>query len=102
MASITIRAYEREDLPLGERLTSLGRRFPCLENAEGLDPFVPETLHAWAEALGPTDGAYHAATLLLNLSGDGPWERFDAVTAAQLWSDADKKMFVNWMMVWRT
>ena len=35
MASITIRGYEREDLPLAERLTSLGRRFPCLERAVG-------------------------------------------------------------------
>jgi hypothetical protein len=101
MASITIRAYEREDLPLAERLTSLGRRFPCLEQAAGLDPFRPEELRRWAEERGPDDGAYHAAMLLLNLFGEGPWERFDVVAAARLWSDADKQMFVNWMMVWR-
>ncbi|MBW2277297.1 MAG: hypothetical protein JRF63_07385 [Deltaproteobacteria bacterium] len=101
MASITIRAYEREDLPLPERLTSLGRRFPCLEHARGLDPFDPETLHAWANERGPDRGGFHAAMLLLNLAGSGPWERFDAVAAAPLWSDADKNMFVNWLLVWR-
>lgn len=102
MASITIRAYEREDLPLAERLTSLGRRFPCLERAAGLDPFAPDTLHAWALEQGPEEPGFHAAMLLLNLHGDGPWERFDAVAAARLWSDRDKKMFANWLLVWRS
>ena len=101
MASITIRGYEREDLPLAERLTSLGRRFPCLERAVGLDPFEPEALHAWALEQGESSAGYHAAMLLLNLFGDGPWERFDAVGAARLWGDQDKKMFVNWLLVWR-
>jgi hypothetical protein len=101
MASITIRAYEREDLPLAERLTSLGRRFPCLEHAAGLDPFEPEELHAWALEQGPDAPGFHGAILLLNLLGDGPWERFDALAAARLWGDRDKNMFVNWLLVWR-
>jgi hypothetical protein len=101
MASITIRAYERGDLPLEQRLTSLGRRFPCLEEAQGLDPFEPHRLHTWALDQGVDSGAHHAAVLLLNLWGDGPWDRFDALAAARQWSEADKQMFVNWLLVWR-
>jgi hypothetical protein len=101
MAVASIRAYERRDLPIRERLPSLGRRFPCLKNAAGLDPFDPAAFHAWALARGPGAGEYHAALLLLNLSGDGPWERFDALAAARVWSDADRQMFINWMRVWR-
>lgn len=102
MESITIRAYERQDLPLPRRLTSLGRRFPSLRHARGLDPFDADALHAWALEQGPGNGGFHAAALLLNLFGQGPWEPFDAITAARLWGDDDKKMFVNWLLVWRS
>jgi hypothetical protein len=101
MASTIIRAYERTDLPLVERLTSLARRFPSLEGARGLDPFDADELHAWAEECGRDSAGFHTASLLLNLAGEGPWEQFDALTAVKVWDDQDKAMFVNWMLAWR-
>jgi hypothetical protein len=101
MSSTTIRAYERADLPLTQRLASLARRFPCLEHARGIDPFDPNELHAWAVAQGSESAAFHAAALLCNLWGDGPWERFDVLNATRVFSDQEKQMFVNWMLSWR-
>jgi hypothetical protein len=101
MTVTSIRAYERRELPVAERLPSLARRFPCLAGAAGLDPFDPATFHAWATSRGTSSAAYHAALLLLNLYGAGPWERFDVLAAARVWGDADRQMFINWMRVWR-
>ena len=101
MTVATIRAYERRDLPIGERLPSLGRRFPCLEDAGGLEPFDPATFHAWIESKGSRSAAYHAGLLLLNLYGAGPWDKFDVLAATRVWDDADRQMFINWMRVWR-
>lgn len=101
MTVTSIRAYERRELPVAERLPSLARRFPCLRGAAGLDPFDPAAFHAWSSSRGPGSAAYHAGLLLLNLYGEGPWERFDVLAALRAWSDADRQMFINWMRVWR-
>lgn len=96
-----IRAYERGDLPLEERLPSLARRFPCLEGARGLEPWDPEKLHRWAGARPGDSPASHAASLILNLWGSGPWDRFDILAAARVWEEADLQTFVDWLRVWR-
>ncbi|MCK9458105.1 MAG: hypothetical protein M0R80_00315 [Proteobacteria bacterium] len=101
MTVTSIRAYERRELPVAERLPSLARRFPCLKGAVGLDPFDPAAFHAWSSSRGQGSAAYHAGLLLLNLYGEGPWERFDVLAAVRVWSDADRQMFINWMRVWR-
>jgi hypothetical protein len=102
MTAVTsIRAYERRELPIAERLPSLARRFPCLRGAEGLEPFDPGAFHASMRARGDGSAAYHAGLLLLNLYGKGPWERFDALAALRAWGDADRQMFINFMRVWR-
>ena len=101
MALTAIRAYERSDLPLDERLPSLGRRFPSLSGAAGLDPWDPERLHDWIRERGPDSPAFHAGLLLLNLQGPGPWPSFDALAAARVWGDEDRQMFINWLRVWR-
>ena len=96
-----IRAYERGDLPLEERLPSLARRFPCLESASGIDPWDPEALHSWARALPSGSAGFHAAHLILNIWGPGPWEGFDLLEAARTWDEADRQTFVDWIRVWR-
>jgi hypothetical protein len=102
MAAVaSIRAYERSELPVAERLPSLARRFPSLRGAEGLEPFDPDAFHAWMRKKGGCSAAYHTGLLLLNLYGPGPWERFDALAALRVWDDADRQMFVNWLRVWR-
>jgi hypothetical protein len=102
MATVTsIRAYERSELPVPERLPSLARRFPCLVGAEGIEPFDPGAFHSWMKGKGAGSAAYCAGLLLLNLYGKGPWEPFDALAALRVWGDADRQMFINWMRVWR-
>jgi hypothetical protein len=102
MTAVTsIRAYERSELPVPERLPSLARRFPCLRGAEGLEPFDPGAFHAWMRGKGAGSAAYQAGLLLLNLYGPGPWERFDVLAALRAWDDGDRQMFINWMRVWR-
>ena len=96
-----IRAYERGDLPLEERLPSLARRFPCLQGAAGIDPWDPEALHRWAQASPEESSARYAATLVLNLWREGPWDRFDILAAARVWEEADLQTFVDWLRVWR-
>jgi hypothetical protein len=102
MSSVSsIRAYERPELPLEQRLPSLARRFPCLDGAAGLDPWDPRALHAWIRERGEGSAAWHAGLLLLNLWGRRDWPRFDALAAARVWEEGDKQMFVDWMRVWR-
>jgi hypothetical protein len=81
-------------------LPSLARRFPCLEAAKGVEPWNPEILHKWAEDLPRDEPAYHAAALILNLWGSGPWDRFDILFAARVWEEADRQTFVDWLRAW--
>ena len=101
MVLTAIRAYERSDLPLAERLPSLGRRFPSLADAAGLDPWNADRLFAWISERGAQSPAFHAGLLLLNLHGRGPWPPFDVLAAARVWDDEDRQMFIDWMRVWR-
>jgi len=97
----SIRAYERNDLPIEERLPSLARRFPCLEGAEGIDPWEPEVFHRWVARHPEGDPAFHGGLLLLNLWSRGPWPGFDALAAARVWLEPDRLAFIGWMKVWR-
>ena len=101
MANSSIRAYERIDLPLEERLPSLARRFHALVTAEGTDPWDANALHNWAQAQKQDSPGRHAGLFLLNLWGPGPWDRFDAIAAVHSWKDQDRVMFANWARVWR-
>lgn len=96
-----IRDYENQELPLEKRLPSLARRFSCMKDAKGLDPWSPKELHEWIEGKGRDTAAWHAGHLILNLSGDGPWENFDAVAAVKVWDDSEKKVFATWALSWQ-
>ena len=101
MTVTTIRAYERGDLPLDERLASLARRFPCLENAAGLDPWDGSSLLDWIGNRGQDDPAYHAGHLLLNLANHEGCPPFDVMQAAKIWGEQDRQTFIDWLRVWR-
>jgi len=101
MTATTIRAYERNDLPLEERLASLARRFPCLENADGLDPWDAKALFAWVESRGREDSAYHAGQLILSLAEYKGCHGFDIMKAARIWEERDRRIFIDWLRVWR-
>ncbi len=98
---MSIRAYERSDLPIEEKLPSLGKRFPCLAGARGLDPWDSTEFYEWVSQQENGGSAYHAGHLLLNLSGDGPWESFDILAARRVWTPDDRQIFINWIKVWQ-
>lgn len=98
---MSIRAYERSDLPLEKKLPSLGKRFPCLRGAPGLDPWDSSEFHEWVSQQETGSSAYHAGHLLLNLSGDGPWESFDILAARRVWTQDDTQAFIQWIKVWQ-
>ena len=96
-----IRDYENSALPLERRLPSLARRFPCLCNAPGLEPFSPERFRVWIADQGRDSAAWHAGHLILNLFGDGPWDKFDAVGALGAFEPEDRDVFANWVRCWQ-
>jgi hypothetical protein len=96
-----IRDYENQELPIERRLPSLARRFACLKDADGLNPWSPDKLHAWIAVQGKNTAAWHAGHLILNLSGPGSWEKFDAVAALGTWGEREKKVFATWALSWR-
>ena len=98
---MSIRAYERSDLPVEEKLPSLGKRFPCLTGASGLDPWDSTVFHEWVSQQENGSSAYHAGHLLLNLFGDGPWEQFDILAARRVWAPDDRLAFIKWIQVWQ-
>ncbi|MCP4600864.1 MAG: hypothetical protein GY847_10090 [Proteobacteria bacterium] len=95
-----IRDYENSELPIERRLPSLARRFSCLKDADGLEPWSPEELHHWVVNKGDGTPAWHAGHLILNLSGNGSWNRFDAIAAVQAWSEEDRNVFATWARSW--
>ena len=95
-----IRDYENTDLPLERRLPSLARRFPCLTGARGIDPWSPDELHRWVESQEEGCAGRYAGLFVLNLLGDGPWDRFDAVRAVPVWDDDERRTFANWVRTW--
>ena len=96
-----IRDYENPDLTMDRRLPSLARRFSCLKGADGLEPWSPDKFHAWVIAAGQGTPAWHAGHLILNLSGKGSWEPFDAIAAVDTWDDPDKSLFATWVLSWK-
>ncbi len=99
--SSLMRDYENPTLPLEKRLPSLARRFPCLGNASGLEPFSPKALHSWTLLQGKSSAAWYAGHLILNLFGKGPWIEFDAVGALRTFDLEDRAAFVNWARCWQ-
>lgn len=95
-----VRDYENRDLPLAKRLPSLARRFNCLANADGLDPWLPEQLYSWILAKGEGTPEWYAGHLILNLSGKGPWNKFDAIEAVMVWDPEDRSVFASWARTW--
>jgi len=95
-----IRDYENLELPLEKRLPSLARRFTCLADADGLTPWIPEQLYVWTLSRGAGTPAWHAGHLILNLSGDGPWQTFNAIEAVRIWNGEDRAIFANWARTW--
>ncbi len=95
-----LRDYENKGLSLEIRLPSLARRFPCLKGAPGLEPFSPQILHHWALSEPKDSQAGHAARLILNLAGSGPWEPFDVIAAISVFDAANRDVFVNWARSW--
>ncbi len=102
MSSVRLlRDYENPDLSLEIRLPSLARRFSCLSEAPGLDPFEPQVFHKWAYEQPPHSPSKHAALMVLNLLSPGKWEPFDALTAVKLFSPHDRDVLANWVRSWR-
>jgi hypothetical protein len=96
-----VRDYENSGLPIKERVPSLARRFSCLKNARGVAPWSAGTFHSWVISQGEGTAAWHAGHLILNLSGVGPWARFDAISAVMVWNDDDRTLFATWARSWR-
>lgn len=106
MAEVTIRAYEQNNLPLDKRLTSLARRFPCLKNAQGIEPWNAEVFYRWSldqkKLNNEIDNSLnHTCLFLLNLAEYKKCEPFNILSASKVWEDADKQMFINWMRIWK-
>ncbi len=95
-----IRDYENPELPISRRVSSLGRRFVCLDKAPGLDPWNPEELTLWAERQGEGTASWHACRLLLSLHGD-KWCRFDVISALGVLPEQDRKTLANWVLSWK-
>ena len=95
-----IRDYENPALPIGERVASLARRFPCLRSAEGVEPWAERRFYDWVKAQTEGGEAWHAGHLILCLWGNGPWDSFDAVSAIRAWGDEERKVFATWARIW--
>lgn len=99
MTQVSIRDYERKELPLEQRLTSLARRFPSLKDADGISPFEPDNLKAWVLACDKEAGV-QSGLLMLQLGGVKMDVPFDVLSAMACWSDEDRQMFVNFLRIW--
>lgn len=108
-----------------ERMTGLARSFPTLARADGLEPFDPDKLDAWAMTGGPCHGGLLAARFVLTVwSGQAftfgqqhyikrrtpddlyrvrvetPWRcgLFDVVDALSTWDAQHRAAFVAWAL----
>jgi hypothetical protein len=99
MPSVPIRAYERKDLPLEKRLSSLARRFTPLANAHGINPFEPEVLYEWISRSNDI-ATFQTGLLMLKLAGYETEEHFDLLSAMSAWEDTDRQMFINFLRIW--
>ena len=66
-----------------------------------MEPWAPDKFHAWVIAAGRDTPAWHAGHLILNLSGTGPWEPFDAIASVNTGDDPDKSLFATWVLSWK-
>jgi hypothetical protein len=112
-----------EDTGGHRRMTELARLFPTLRRADGLAPWDPHKLDAWACSGAPCHGGLHAARFMLAVwSGhagrvrlgrqtaqgkrDGvtrfiletPWRcgPFDVVDAMGTWDNMHRMVFLAW------
>lgn len=99
MPTVSIRAYERKDLPLEERLSSLALRFSSMKNAEGISPFSAEILHQWIQKNSNT-ATIQTGLLLLHLAEFKTAEPFDVLSAMAAWDENDQQMFINFLRIW--
>ena len=80
-----------------ERMTALGRTFPSLADAPGIDPFDPDELEDWAIAAESTSGVW-AAGFLLSLwdNNDDDEELWSLHGALADWGVDDREAFLAW------
>ncbi|MBN2803838.1 MAG: hypothetical protein JXR91_12160 [Deltaproteobacteria bacterium] len=97
--SVPIRAYERTDLHPGIRLPSLAKRFSCLIDAKGINPWNPETLYAWVKEVEDT-ASRQGGLLILGLAKIETAEKFDLFSAMESFIEQDRQMLVNLMKIW--
>ncbi len=95
----------REVVP--DRLTALARTFHTLRNADGIDPFDPDTLEVWASNRSLSSGTREAAKYVLwRYDPDRVWKcgRFNAKEGSYVWDleqieaykAAEKKRHEEW------
>ncbi|MBN2525351.1 MAG: hypothetical protein JXR76_03090 [Deltaproteobacteria bacterium] len=99
MSTVSIRAYERNDLPLKERISSLAKRFAALKNAHGISPFDGDALYEWISQSSDI-ATFQTGLLLLQLAGHETQERFDLLSAMSAWEEDDRQMFINFLRIW--
>lgn len=103
------------------KMTQLALRFPTLQRAEGVDPFNPEQLDAWACKDASHGGQLAAQFVLAVWSGRGaryrftrraqdgvsklfsaktPWRcgPFDIVDALSTWDVHHREAFATWAL----
>lgn len=92
-------------------MTRLGRMFPTLTGAPGLEPWDPEVLMRWS-ASGATHGAAHAVAFLLNVwNANVEWREvaaelgigeagerfaFNCAQAIACWDSSHREAFLVW------
>ncbi len=88
-------------LTVGDYLTVLGLSFPSLAkaNPDGLSPFQPDILDAWAAGSDIPPAAMHATAFLVSLAGQQEPEvgRFDIVKALAFWDADHRTVFRTWL-----
>ena len=108
-----------------QRMTQLARRFPCLEEADGIEPWNPEALIHWACGARSATGDLHAVRFVLQVwSPIGDWQGvaidllqrsgrardevqelarrfapFNVVVALPFWDDSHRAAFLDWVEV---
>ncbi len=99
MTKVSIRAYEQKNLPIEKRLPSLAKRFECLKNMPGLEPWNTALISDWIKTIDSV-ASKQGALLLLGLAGVKSDKKFDLFIAMKSWTDSDRQMFVNLLRIW--
>ena len=81
-----------------DQMTEFARRFPCLEDAEGVAPWDPELLGTWACREDETSAAQLWTTgfVLSVWDHNGEEELFDLHAAVKEWDDVHMEAFIDW------